>query len=344
MKKLLTKTSKLIVSTAFVFGMILLIPQAAKAALPARCLDIAAAHPGAPDGTYWIFPNNQAFQVYCKGMATSTPAEYLTLVNTSGAFNFSQYTAGGASPGSDVKTSYTKVRLDPSTLLVNIGDQIFSTSTGSLNHSGGGEIVTSMPYGTAFDCMGSGTPTGVANIDLTGTPFKVTDTFDVAGNGSSGAAIFRSGDQVVALTGGGFCGWISPTPTTFNPFNMNGTFQLNLGYTVNIAPIDIKPGDVNTINPRQNGVIPVAILSTATFDATQVDPTQVKFGPTGTEAAPVHNALQDVNGDGRLDLILQFNTVQTGIPCGQDFALMTIVTLSNQHFLGFDSITTVGCK
>ena len=35
--------------------------------------------------------------------------------------------------------------------------------------------------------------------------------------------------------------------------------------------IDIKPGDPsNTINLRSNGVIPVAILSSASFDALQV--------------------------------------------------------------------------
>src|ERR1041384_8333596 len=136
-----------IVSSLFLSAAALLTPPNAGGALPTRCLDIATAHPGAPDGTYWIFPNNQAFQVYCKGMGTSTPAEYLTLVNTGSGINFSQYTAGGASPGSNVVTTYTKVRLDPATLLVNTGDQTFSSSTGALTHSFS-EPISSMPYAT----------------------------------------------------------------------------------------------------------------------------------------------------------------------------------------------------
>jgi hypothetical protein len=334
------RKSLLVASSGFLLGAMLLTPQIAQGALPASCLDIATAHPGAPDGTYWIFPNNQAFQVYCKGMATSTAAEYLALVNTGGNFNFSQYTAGGTSHGTNVKTNYTKVRLDPATLLVDISDQTFSTSTGSLAQ--GSNPVSSMPYGVAMACGGSN---GVGNIDLTSTPFNVTDTFDVGGFQAGGSATFSSNGQVVALSGNGNCGWIASDPAPFNPFNNAGTFQLNLGYLINIAPIDIKPdSDPASINPRSNGVIPVAILSTATFDARQVDPTKVTFGPTGLEAKPVHSAIEDVNGDGLPDMILQFETQHTGIVCGQNFALMYIVTLSDQRFLGFDSITTVRCK
>src|SRR6185437_14992581 len=46
--------------------------------------------------------------------------EYLT-VPASG--NYGQYTAGGKSPGSDVRTSYAKLRVAPTTLLVDICDE-----------------------------------------------------------------------------------------------------------------------------------------------------------------------------------------------------------------------------
>jgi hypothetical protein len=149
-------------------------------------------------------------------MATA-PADYLTLVHTGGSFNFAQYTAGGASPGTNVRTSYTRVRLNPSTLRVNIADQAFSTSTGSLVHSGN-TPVTSMPYGTAADCMGPGSATGIANVDLTGTRLAINETFDTAGNGAAGSAVQSSGNQVANVTGGGFCGWTAPAHL-FNPFN-----------------------------------------------------------------------------------------------------------------------------
>jgi hypothetical protein len=44
--------------------------------------------------------------------------------------------------------------------------------------------------------------------------------------------------------------------------------------------IDIKPGSVtNPINVRSSGVIPVAVLTTPSFDATSIDVSTVRFGP-----------------------------------------------------------------
>jgi len=111
------------------------------------------------------------------------------------------------------------------------------------------------------------------------------------------------------------------------------------------ASIDIKPGSFpNSINPNSQGVIPVAILTTDTFDATTVDPATVLFGATGTETAPVQSALEDVDGDGDIDLILHFNTQNTGIVCGDTSAFLTGETFSGQAIEGSDSIKTVECE
>ena len=113
---------------------------------------------------------------------------------------------------------------------------------------------------------------------------------------------------------------------------------------VTTVAIDIKPGSLpNSINPKSKGVIPVAILTTGTFDATTVDSTTVRFGATGTEAAPVHSALEDVDGDGDTDLILHFNTQDAGIQCGDTSASLTGETFSGQAIQGADSVNTVGC-
>jgi hypothetical protein len=88
----------------------------------------------------------------------------------------------------------------------------------------------------------------------------------------------------------------------------------------------------------------VAILTTDTFDAATVDPTTIRFGRTGTEAAPVHSALEDVDGDGDADLILHFNTQATGIQCGDISASLTGETFGGQAIVGSDSIKTVGCE
>lgn len=108
--------------------------------------------------------------------------------------------------------------------------------------------------------------------------------------------------------------------------------------------IDIKPGsDPNSINPGSKGVIPVAILTTGGFDAATVDPAAVRFGATGTEAAPAHSTLADVEGDGDTDLILHFRTPDTGIECGDTSASLTGETFGGQQIEQTDSIQTVGC-
>jgi hypothetical protein len=109
--------------------------------------------------------------------------------------------------------------------------------------------------------------------------------------------------------------------------------------------VDIKPGNfLNSINPRSNGVIPVAILTTDTFNASIVDPATVRFGANGTEASPAHYAFEDVDGDGDLDLLLHFKTQETGIVCGTISASLTGNTSSAEVIGGADSINTVGCK
>jgi hypothetical protein len=126
---------------------------------------------------------------------------------------------------------------------------------------------------------------------------------------------------------------------------------VNLAYTATplikeiIVDIDIKPGsDPNSINPRSKGKIPVAILTTDSFDAAAVDPTTILFGRTGEEASPVHYAFEDVDDDGDNDMILHFNTQDTGIQCGDTEAFLTGETLSGITIKGSDSIRTVGCK
>jgi len=107
--------------------------------------------------------------------------------------------------------------------------------------------------------------------------------------------------------------------------------------------IDIKPGsEPNSINSKSQGVIPVAILTTDTFDASTVDPSTLLFGATGSEAASVQSALEDVDGDGDIDMILHFKTQETGIQSGDISASLTGGTFSGQIIQGSNCIKTVG--
>ena len=112
-----------------------------------------------------------------------------------------------------------------------------------------------------------------------------------------------------------------------------------------VVDLDIKPrGFPNGINPFGNGMTPVAILTTQIFDAAMVNPATVRFGRNGTETTPVRFSLEDVDGDGDVDLILHFRTSDTGIQCGDISASMTGQTFSGQRIEGFDSVKTSGCK
>jgi len=196
--------------------------------LPCTCADIHKQNPKAKDGNYIIYNDSTLFTVYCYDMA-GTPREYISLTQTGANVNYSQYTAGGASPGTNVRTMFTKLRIDPATLTVDIGDLTFATSTGSLDHSGSGTTVTSMPYGAAMSCAGPGDTSGAGNINLRGTPFQLGATFAVGGFDPGGSAVFGGDNQVVNLTGGGYCGWITPTPVMYNPFNPSpGEYHLQL--------------------------------------------------------------------------------------------------------------------
>lgn len=74
--------------------------------------------------------------------------------------------------------------------------------------------------------------------------------------------------------------------------------------------IDVKPGSAtNPVNLQENGVIPVAILTTPDFDASQLNASTVVFAG----AFAVQSALEDVDHDGDLDMILHFRVQDTNL-------------------------------
>jgi hypothetical protein len=81
--------------------------------------------------------------------------------------------------------------------------------------------------------------------------------------------------------------------------------------------IDVKPGnkeDWAPINPKSHGKIPVALLSSESFDAMAVNISTITFGATGDEDSLDHcnKRGKDVNGDGMLDRLCHFNNQDAG--------------------------------
>lgn len=110
-----------------------------------------------------------------------------------------------------------------------------------------------------------------------------------------------------------------------------------------LVDIDIKPGsEPNSINVGQPGLIPVAILSSVDFDALFVDADSLSFGPNGaTPQCKRGGHIEDINGDGLLDLVSHYGNQETGIAPGDLEACVTGETFDGVPFEGCDSVRTV---
>jgi len=111
------------------------------------------------------------------------------------------------------------------------------------------------------------------------------------------------------------------------------------------VPIDIKPGDAaNTINLKARGTVQAAILSSATFDASTVNPDTVELAGAGVSTigrGTPWTSFRDVDRDGRLDLVVQFPIADLGLEADDDEAVLKATTFSGQRIRGVDSIRLV---
>ena len=119
-----------------------------------------------------------------------------------------------------------------------------------------------------------------------------------------------------------------------------------------VVSIDIKPGsEENPINCSSNGKIPVAILSSDSFNAaSDTNQRSLRFGHSGNEESlhyrgngePNCSGGRDHNGDGILDLLCHFNTQQTGFQREDTEGILRGQTLTSRFFEGRDRIRIVG--
>jgi hypothetical protein len=106
---------------------------------------------------------------------------------------------------------------------------------------------------------------------------------------------------------------IVPTVMLAAPVAANGAIDI---------AVDIKPGsDPSSLNVLSKGVLPVAVLGAADFDVMAVNASTVILTwpritlPTGAVAdgvIPSRWALEDVNRDGLMDIVLKYSMVAAG--------------------------------
>jgi hypothetical protein len=274
---------------------------------------------------------------------------------------FQQYdTRGLAWDGTNIwTTSYTGTyfRLDATT--GNIVYSFVSSSTGS---SGGltfdGQYLwkASRPEFNRIDPITGNVVATISGFDLPGIEEGLT--FDgqylyvISYNNSSNPRIWKIDASSGALMSDSF----ALPYGTYNGLAFDGQSLWAVGWqptqtlykisspSVTSTSVDIKPGgDPNSIEPNSKGKIPVAILTTDTFDATQVDWETVLFGLDGATESHGRGHIEDVDGDGDLDLLFHFKTQATGIQCGDTEATLTGETFDGEALTGSDSINTVNC-
>lgn len=121
-------------------------------------------------------------------------------------------------------------------------------------------------------------------------------------------------------------------------------FNASRGKVIPVG-IDIKPGgEPNPINLGSKGKVPVAILSSETFDATTVNVGLVTFA--GAPVVTKNNgtfmaSFEDVNGDSRPDLLLHFATQSMNLTSSSTDATLNGLTTSGRCISGTDSVKIV---
>jgi hypothetical protein len=177
--------------------------------------------PGLTDaGTSVLLFQNRSpvrpFQAFCL-TSGAQPRTYLLV--DAGA-NFSEYDNFQWGLGCQVvaapnaQTNFSGLRFDPTTGLVQVDDFTLSTSVdgGRFGNSPGQTGTGRVAWGSTGDCSCSA-PRGDARVDLRGTPFGVdqaTTTFALEGFNPRGGATLTERGQLGVLSGGGFCGGLTP--------------------------------------------------------------------------------------------------------------------------------------
>ena len=108
-----------------------------------------------------------------------------------------------------------------------------------------------------------------------------------------------------------------------------------------IVEIDVKPGnDKNKVNTKKEGVISVAVLSSATFDAVTVDPGTASLSGALPKyiGEDIFFLVKDVNKDGLDDLVLHMDASTLTATNKDEELFFTGTTSYGQDIVGIDEV------
>jgi hypothetical protein len=195
-------------------------------------------------------------------------------------------------------------------------------------------VVGPFSWGVALELAFPGDGVSAAAVSLLAPEGGPTEV-PVALFGVDGAPL-GSGAVPVGEMEGAFWGVVSEVPVgriVFSPGERVGLLLEEVAFSTGEGGRD-EPGGgeeaglrvevrQGAIDPASRGVIPVAVYSSAEFDATELDLATLRFGPG--EASPMDERLRidDLDGDGLADLLLHFPTSEVGLRCGDTEATLS---------------------
>lgn len=168
------------------------------------------------DGEYTLVMAGRNMSIYCHGMSTSQPKEYLTLpagpeenyaeindqrLNDPYICPYSGPRNSNCNCSTSGKTTFRRVRIDPIELSIIENDYTFSRMTGS----------NRVEYGTAGDCNSiAHCPQGRFSINLRGTQLQLSSSVVWMSTHGTSKEINNISGQYVTGKCGGYCGFCKP--------------------------------------------------------------------------------------------------------------------------------------
>ena len=187
----------------------------------------------------------------------------------------------------------------------------------------------------------------VTKLNMAGTALLYSTYLGGSGTDqANGIAVDQAGQAYVTGNTNTLSGFPGTATSPIQSANGGGSdgFVAKIQFVTPVS-IDIKPGSFpNSINLASNGVVPVAILGSATFDASPIDPltvtmadAKVKLKGKGTPIA----SLEDVNSDGFLDMVVHVSTSTLVLNANDTEAIVEGATVGGDIFRGKDLVRIV---
>lgn len=268
-------------------------------------------------------PGIEGVEVNLVGLGTET-------TDADGYYSFSVPSTG----------SYTVEEVDPAGFLsttpnsvsVEIVDRNVTVNFGDIS-----EVPQYSIYGTVFSDLNGD---GMMGTDEPGIPDVLVELEGVSDvrtgiDGSYSFAVADTGMYTVVETDPEGC--VSTTPNEVMIAVADTDVQVDFGDRfIEEIDVDVKPGsDINPLNLRSKGVLPVAILGSEDFDVALIDPTSLLLNgvpPLRWNYSDSSSCHDEEMPDGFGDLILKFSTPEIADSLG-DVKQRDIVALTMTGFL-----------